>query len=487
MLRALLANYHGVVQDFRLGRHSLSTATLQSVVDQCAAYDKDPWKGPVGKDGKHHRNPSASAAGSTNDRSNPYEALMKCSFGSHISKWRNACKDTSNFCMICHNTSNKGGHHSKDCPILKQIGLKLVKRTPADGNDAASRVGESPAPAPPSAPIPPSPAPASDGGSTNTPGAFTAATEQESYDSGDEYDYEGKYEGSVYSGSAGKPRNNVNVYPQASHNTAELICPDPDTSCRRTTSPMDPKGARTVHLPKHVLALLNNPPTQSTAPIRPHHGSDPPNLIVADTGATDHMLPEKSAFISYRPVNGRRVRMGNNSFAPILGSGSAVISINGKHILIRECLHVPALRNPLYSLHAHQRQYGCGFIGMQGLGMFVFFPSFIVEVDTAVDCHLSYAALGRTCPLSDLHYVQPISSPHTASNIASTPDQPPVVVEDEDTDTDDDNPPPDILPTFVSHWPKKPPSSPPPALDLGSLPLNDYSISLKDLDRDELV
>jgi hypothetical protein len=188
MLRALLSTYHGVVQDFRLGRHSLSTATLQSVVDQCAAYDKDPWKGPVGKDGKQHRNPSASVAGSTNDRSNPYDALTKCSFGSHISKWRNACKDTSDFCMICHNTSNRGGHHSKDCPILKQIGLKLVKRTPADGNDAASRVGESPAPAPSPVPNPPAPAPASDGGSTTTPGAFTAATEQESYDSGEEFD-----------------------------------------------------------------------------------------------------------------------------------------------------------------------------------------------------------------------------------------------------------------------------------------------------------
>ena len=32
MLRALLSTYHGVVQDFPLGRHSLATATLQLVV-----------------------------------------------------------------------------------------------------------------------------------------------------------------------------------------------------------------------------------------------------------------------------------------------------------------------------------------------------------------------------------------------------------------------------------------------------------------------
>ncbi len=57
-------------------------------------------------------------------------------------------------------------------------------------------------------------------------------------------------------------------------------------------------------------------------------------LLVADTGATNHMLPDKLAFISYHPAANRRVRMGNNSFAPILGLGSAVVAINWKQILI---------------------------------------------------------------------------------------------------------------------------------------------------------
>ena len=64
MLRALLSKYHAVVQEFRLGRHSLSDASLQTVVEQCTNYDKDPWKGPVGKDGKVPKSgPSANAAG----------------------------------------------------------------------------------------------------------------------------------------------------------------------------------------------------------------------------------------------------------------------------------------------------------------------------------------------------------------------------------------------------------------------------------------
>ena len=52
MLCVLQSTYHGVVQDFCLGRHSLSSATLQLVEEQCMAYDKDPWKNPIGKDGK---------------------------------------------------------------------------------------------------------------------------------------------------------------------------------------------------------------------------------------------------------------------------------------------------------------------------------------------------------------------------------------------------------------------------------------------------
>ncbi len=280
-----LAPYQGVVQDFLLGHHSLSSATLQSVVDQCVAYGKDPWKGPVNKSGKPACNPSANTTGAAGgDKTNPYEALASCSFGLHISRWRSGCKENSKKCMICHNTSNKPAHHTKDCPILKQLGFKLVKRTPANGGDAASRVGETLSPAP--APAAPAPAPtvSGDGGLAGTPGAFTAATEADSYDSGEEFDYESKYEGSMYSG---KSKANVSIYPYASHATAEPldIPSEPTPDCRRTTSSIDPQGVCTTPLPKHVLALLQNPPAHSTALVPGNAHS----LLVADTGATDHM------------------------------------------------------------------------------------------------------------------------------------------------------------------------------------------------------
>jgi hypothetical protein len=224
MLRALLLRYHGVVQDFCLGHHSLASATLQSVVEQCMAYDKDPWKGPVGKDGKPVRTLSAYTVGASGDSSNPYKSLTTCSFSNHMSCLQASCKDGSERCMLCHITSNKPAHHSKDCPILKKIGLKLVKPTPADGGDAASQVGhEAPLPAPPTAP-PTAPNPPANnggsagmpgaftaGGSAGMPGAFTAATEPNSYNLGDDFDYEGKYEGKV--DSNGNSKSNVPLLP----------------------------------------------------------------------------------------------------------------------------------------------------------------------------------------------------------------------------------------------------------------------------------
>ncbi len=267
----------------------------------------------MGKDSKPVRSLSAYTVGASGDSSNPYESLTTCSFSNHMSCWQAKCKDGSKQCMICHNTSNKPAHHSKDCPILKKISLKLVECTLANGSDAASWVGyEAQLPAPPTAPpATPNPPPADNGGSVGMlgafttggsagmPGAFTAATEPNSYDSGDNFDYKGKYEGKVYSN--GNSKSNVPVYPCAFHASVDISSPDfppVTTSCHCSMSPINPKGVCTVQLPKLVIALLNNPPMHSIAfvsnKLRPRT-----SLLVADTGAMDHMIPDKSAFISY--------------------------------------------------------------------------------------------------------------------------------------------------------------------------------------------
>jgi hypothetical protein len=63
MLHALLSRYQAVIQEFRVGRYSLANATLETVAEQCVHFDKDPWSGPVGKDGTVPHSPSAYAVG----------------------------------------------------------------------------------------------------------------------------------------------------------------------------------------------------------------------------------------------------------------------------------------------------------------------------------------------------------------------------------------------------------------------------------------
>ncbi len=416
-----------------------------------------------------------------------------CSFNYHMSCWHNGCKDGSKKYMVCHNTSNKLPHHSTNCPILNRIGLKLVKRTPADG-DAASQVGKVVPPTSTHAapPVPATPTEASSRGSAFIPGAFTAATDPETYDSGDKYDYKGKYKGKLFKANSANSKSNVSLYPSASHATADdpISCstsagdPDlstlsPPTSCRCSTS-IDPKGVKTIQLPKLVLALLANPPAQSTAfaflKSRPAS-----SLLVVDTGATSHMIPHKLAFISYKPITGHRVRMRNNLFVPILGTSSAIISINGKLILIRDCLHSPALRNPLYSLRGHQRQHGCGHIRMHQLRMFVFFPSFIVKVTMDTDCHLSYEPIGHSTPISKLNYVQPVQAHSlSASTTAKTTPSAPAVVKDEH---DNNN----VMPMYAAHWPKRPPAPTTLAFDMSLIPPPAFLACLWDLDCDKLI
>ncbi len=103
--------------------------------------------------------------------------------------------------------------------------------------------------------------------------------------------------------------------------------------------------------------------------------------------------------------------MVDNTYLPVLARGSAIISLNGQWVLVRHALHVPGLAVPLYSLRAHFKQCSCGFIRSDNAGMLVYFPSFVLSVDTSSDCTLSYEPLGQSAPLSTLHYVQPRSAP----------------------------------------------------------------------------
>ncbi len=140
-------------------------------------------------------------------------------------------------------------------------------------------------------------------------------------------------------------------------------------------------------------------------------------------------------FISYIRVSDLDVQMCNYSYVPVLGRGTAVFLLNGNCFLIWNFLHVPGLAVPLYSLHAYLQQRGCGFIGTFDNGFHVYFPTFILLVDTSSNCHLSYEPLGKSAPLRTLQYVQLCCaarlypSKTLALSLATTPL--PMVIEDD--------------------------------------------------------
>jgi hypothetical protein len=365
-------------------------------------------------------------------------------------------------------------------------------------NTATCMASDAPTPAP--APTPPSNPPlASDQttGSGSLPGWFSASADVVTYDSGEEYEYKGKLSGAMYLG--GSKRNNacdlyVGTPLSCKHASAESGHSD-DISIDFSSSgnlaqhnysslrsSHNPQGVKTIYLPKTVLNLLQEPLAHHCSSRSKRKGSST-TLVIADTGTTNHMLLDKSAFILYTPVLSWQVPMGNNSFAPIGGQGTAIILLNSKKIPIHNCLHIPEHCNPLYNLCAHQRQWGCEFIGMFSLGMYVYFPTFIIEVDTATDCHLEYAPIKYAAGLADLDYVQPkYMLEQSASTTSVVPTQP-IKIEPDNADPN----PEDKAPTYAAHWLKQPPPPPTDKIDLSSLPAMSFTKSLNNMTLEELI
>jgi hypothetical protein len=83
---------------------------------------------------------SANAAGT--DSGDPYEVLAGKSLNHHFGRWKRALrvdKGTKGPCMICHGTARNPEHPTCDCPILKNLGYKIEKRSGSE-RDAASWV-----------------------------------------------------------------------------------------------------------------------------------------------------------------------------------------------------------------------------------------------------------------------------------------------------------------------------------------------------------
>ena len=110
------------------------------------------------------------------------------------------------------------------------------------------------------------------------------------------------------------------------------------------------------------------------------------NHIVPDSGATSHMLRNRSDFEDdYVRCTDVFVLMGDNSEIPVLGYGIARVKINGKVIRLVNSLHVPDLDVNLFSCTRHGSN-GKGNTFFLGDGkMHLTFPTFTVTDDIPAD------------------------------------------------------------------------------------------------------
>ena len=142
-------------------------------------------------------------------------------------------------------------------------------------------------------------------------------------------------------------------------------------------------------------------------------------LEVADSGATDTMLPDYAVFLSYRKQANCWVTLGDDTKLPILGEGSAKIKLNGKVVILRRCLHVPGLHNPLYSLRKHRKMPGYGTYSDYDHGAFILFPRFTLQIDDSVNNFISYEPIGRSDPHVSIDYCEPRHYPPPTARLAA--------------------------------------------------------------------
>jgi hypothetical protein len=184
-IRALHSRYSDILDQFRSRYKDLAAATVDSVVADVKYHDEFQLVDPKSKTPRKG-GPGASAVAvdkAGKEWSNPFEWISSFSVKSIKTRWDRALAGTG-ICPICHR-SEKPWHVPTNCPLLKDLNLKLVHGPPPT---PAPATAGSPAPAPAPAAASPSPGGrvAFVDGSTQgaaAPSGLTAAVEEDEYSS----------------------------------------------------------------------------------------------------------------------------------------------------------------------------------------------------------------------------------------------------------------------------------------------------------------
>ena len=128
-LRAINPCYEGLLNQFASKQKDLSTASIDSILLDAKYMDSFIPVGPKGKSLLPPSTPRSPAVATViTDRDgkahrSPWEWLSTFEHGGTVARWR--CSLRGNFyCSICHSTDN---HLSTKCPMLTELGLKLIE------------------------------------------------------------------------------------------------------------------------------------------------------------------------------------------------------------------------------------------------------------------------------------------------------------------------------------------------------------------------
>ncbi len=204
--------------------------------------------------------------------------------------------------------------------MLAELNLKLVKGPPP---------AAAPAPAPPGHITAASPSPEGHSavadkasasglsGSGDVPLGLVATVADKEYNSGDDFCWGGDEYGTGFTGPSAvghNSNNNVALYSSCLHAIVKatphfLVSQDSPSMCPESCVPSLPSVSllRCLVLSRTLSSIIAR---MSAASILPGSGR---RFTVTDSGATDHVLPDKFAFISYKLVTNLQVRMANNS------------------------------------------------------------------------------------------------------------------------------------------------------------------------------
>ncbi len=238
-----------------------------------------------------------------------------------------------------------------NCPLLKDLNLKLVCGPPP----AATPPATTPAPVAPVASPSGHLAMADDSsaanlsGQTTAPSGLVATFAEVKFESDKEFCWEGDESSLDYTPpSACNSNNNAALNPPCLCVTVEhILCAMASVSHTAPCSAVDPlhsslgTNSHLIILSKHLQAIIARLAHASIHPCPSRR------FMVADSSTIDHMIPDKSAFISYKMVTNLQVGMGNNLYLLVLGHGTVIISLNGQRILLQNVLHVPGFVVPL--------------------------------------------------------------------------------------------------------------------------------------------